>query len=95
MRIPPLSIEIMLESNPLKSRILVRRLAVDQANKCVHLSTCPAISPQISLFPSLSLSRSVHIYTYGMILIICTKVGPSVRPEWAVRRVAWGWGGGS
>ena len=28
MRIPPLNIEIMLESNPLKSRILVRRLAV-------------------------------------------------------------------
>ena len=28
MRIPPLSIKIMLESDPLKSRILVRRLAV-------------------------------------------------------------------
>ena len=28
MRIPPLKIKIMLDSNPLKSRILVRRLAV-------------------------------------------------------------------
>ena len=28
MRIPPLKIKIMLESNPLKSRIVVRRLAV-------------------------------------------------------------------
>ena len=28
MRIPPLKIKIMLESNPLKSRILVRRLAI-------------------------------------------------------------------
>ena len=28
MRIPPLKIKILLESNPLKSRILVRRLAV-------------------------------------------------------------------
>ena len=28
MRIPPLNIEIMFQSNPLKSRILVRRLAV-------------------------------------------------------------------
>ena len=28
MRIPPLNIQILLESNPLKSRILVRRLAV-------------------------------------------------------------------
>ena len=27
MRIPPIKIKIMLESNPLKSRILVRRLA--------------------------------------------------------------------
>ena len=29
MRIPPLKIKILLGSNPLKSRILVRRLAVD------------------------------------------------------------------
>ena len=28
--IPPLKIEILLESNPLKSRILVRRLAVQR-----------------------------------------------------------------
>ena len=28
MRIPPLNIKILLESNPLESRILVRRLAV-------------------------------------------------------------------
>ena len=28
MRIPPLKLKIMLESNPLKSRILVQRLAV-------------------------------------------------------------------
>ena len=28
LRIPPLQFKIMLESNPLKSRILVRRLAV-------------------------------------------------------------------
>ena len=28
MRVPPLEIKIQLESNPLKSRILVRRLAV-------------------------------------------------------------------
>ena len=30
IRIPPLKTKIMLESNPLKSRILVRRLAVVQ-----------------------------------------------------------------
>ena len=28
MRIPPLKLKIMLESSPLKSRVLVRRLAV-------------------------------------------------------------------
>ena len=28
MRIPPLNMKIMLESNPVKSRIFVRRLAV-------------------------------------------------------------------
>ena len=32
MRIPPLQIMIMLESNPLKSIILVRRLAADSAS---------------------------------------------------------------
>ena len=31
MRILPLSVKIMLESNPLRSRILVRRLAVQHA----------------------------------------------------------------
>ena len=30
MKIPPLKFEILLESNPLKSRILVRRLAVSE-----------------------------------------------------------------
>ena len=33
-RIPPLRIKIMLESNPLKSRILVRRLAVLFGERC-------------------------------------------------------------
>ena len=33
MRIPPLDVKIMLESNPLKSRILVRRLAVRRCRK--------------------------------------------------------------
>ena len=31
MRIPPLKIQILLESSPLKSRILVRRLAAHKA----------------------------------------------------------------
>ena len=36
MRIPPLKIKILLESNPPKSRILVRRLAVwKQAAVCL------------------------------------------------------------
>ena len=39
MRIPPLKIKILLESNPLKPRILVRRLAVHS----FHASLCPAI----------------------------------------------------
>ena len=30
MRMPPLKIKILLESNPLKSRIVARRLAVGQ-----------------------------------------------------------------
>ena len=45
MRIPPLKIKIMLESNPLKSRILVRRLAVSKQGQTSsrHLaeSECP------------------------------------------------------
>ena len=41
MRIPPLSIKITFESNPLKSRILVRRLAVSRIRIL-------KVSPQIS-----------------------------------------------
>ena len=37
MIIPPLNIKILLESNPLKSRILVRRLAVNKSRgKIIH-----------------------------------------------------------
>ena len=32
--IPPLRIKILLESNPLKSRILVRRLAIRKGGRC-------------------------------------------------------------
>ena len=40
LRIPPLRSEIMLESNPLKCRILVRRLAVEQ--KCARTFCTPS-----------------------------------------------------
>ena len=42
MRIPPLTIEIMSESNPLKSRILVRRLAVARCSPCAAPSRARA-----------------------------------------------------
>ena len=41
MRIPPLIIKIMLESNPLKSRIFVRRLAVQTVTR--RCMTCCAV----------------------------------------------------
>ena len=37
MRIPPLKIKIMLESDPLKSEILMRRLAVSFFKKVEHI----------------------------------------------------------
>ena len=37
MRIPPLRIKIMLESNPLKSIMLVRRLAVTNAGQILEI----------------------------------------------------------
>ena len=40
MRIPPLSINILLESNPLKSRILIQRLAV---TSCKYVTSCKDI----------------------------------------------------
>ena len=43
MRIPPLNINIMLESNPLKSRRLVRRLAV---NVQKHVASPPLSAPR-------------------------------------------------
>ena len=42
LRIPPLEIKIMLESNPLKSRILVRRLAVGSTRVLFEPSACHA-----------------------------------------------------
>ena len=47
MRIPPLKIQIMLESNPLKSRILVRRLAVPLRSDTHPVNAlCAAIQQQ-------------------------------------------------
>ena len=48
MRIPPLEIKILLESNPLKSRIFVRRLAV-------HTVPAP-LSANRSLAPPIAIS---------------------------------------
>ena len=46
MRIPPRNIKIMLVSNPLKSRILVRRLAV--ASPCMILSFHPGVACRLA-----------------------------------------------
>ena len=42
LRIPPLQFKMMLESNPLKSIILVQRLAVQHTHACILLKTAPA-----------------------------------------------------
>ena len=42
MRIPPLKLKILLESNPLKSRILVRRFAVHPSPRVRSLGKPPA-----------------------------------------------------
>ena len=49
MRIPPFEIKILLESNPLKSRILVRVLAVGErpARKPTVLWPAPAPGPAV------------------------------------------------
>ena len=46
MRTPPLQIKILLESNPLRSRILVRRLAVPRS-QVAHVWSGPSDSPRI------------------------------------------------
>ena len=46
MRIPPLTIKIMLEANPLKSGILVRRLAAGPAD-CNHCNCCLKLSQSL------------------------------------------------
>ena len=38
--IPPLKLKILLESNPLNSRILVLSLAVFKSSKLVNLNVC-------------------------------------------------------
>ena len=48
MRIPPLDIEMLLESNPLKSRILVRRLAVAGAFVGVRATRDVQVAPTAS-----------------------------------------------
>ena len=45
MRIPALKLKILLESNPLKSRILVRRLAINQ-NLSKEMYACKNSKPQ-------------------------------------------------
>ena len=78
IRFPPLTIKILLESNSLKSRIFVRRLAVDETwhvfpqssrlgwEACVKFSirhvNMLMISISISLYLCLSLSLSLYIY---------------------------------
>ena len=73
MRIPPLRIEIMLESNPLKSIMLVRRLAVPshdttQRWHCVpDTATCATSAPAEFRrgYPQyLSIYLSIYIYIY-------------------------------
>ena len=58
MRIPPLNIKILLESNPLRSRILVRRLA---ATVSKSLLGCVYIYIYIYIY--------IHIYIYIYIYI--------------------------
>ena len=65
MIIPPLKLKIMLESNPLKSRILVRRLAVLRHApvartpahvRCACTGTQPPREAQISELRNLNIS---------------------------------------
>ena len=50
LRIPPLAIKIMLESNPLKPRILVRRLAAMARAACEAWES--KVSPEDPVVPS-------------------------------------------
>ena len=54
MRIPPLKVEIMLESNPPKSRILVRRLAVPES-VAIKIAVATVAAPYPLLLLSLLL----------------------------------------
>ena len=53
--IPPLRIKIMIESNPLKSIILVRRLAVRKSNHCFLAACRKEAAP---LLPALAVRRA-------------------------------------
>ena len=63
---PPLQIKTMLEANPLRSRILVRRLAVPHLSHSLHM--CMHIYIYIYIYSLYSCTHSVciciHIYIY-------------------------------
>ena len=64
MRIPPLKITILLESNPLKSRISVRRLAVE-AERGVQREWAPGIEGSRRWTPSCFPRRGSHSRAHG------------------------------
>ena len=72
MRIPPLKIQILLESNPLKSRILVRRLAVPASVKGTPLFCEPwpcNLAAETAVQPPIWCSerRSSHMSSSGFV----------------------------
>ena len=63
MRIPLLKLKITLESNPLKSRILVRRLAVDFGSLIVRGRPSPRAGELLGARPA-ELNMELYIYIY-------------------------------
>ena len=66
MRILPLNFKIMLESNPLKARIFVRRLAVvhGQARTSFTCITCDYMYIYIYIYTYTCIHTHIYIYIY-------------------------------
>ena len=68
IRIPPLEIKMMLESSPLKSRILVRRLAVSSGGGvhiCMYAYTCMNVYIHIYIYIYTYIHTPIYVYMYS------------------------------
>ena len=68
MRIPPLKLKILLESIPLKSRILAGRLAIPVAQQIALRRTCSSVQSHLTL----SVGRLSYVFVWVSCCLTCS-----------------------